>query len=159
MSYIYFIKADDRVKIGFSHDPLKRMKELQTGQHRSLRLMGVIEGSLGDEKALHKRFAQYRTRGEWFRLSEEVIGFIECNIGGMITMEKYFCKRVRRDTGSKLRASDLLTDFRAWLKEQNKPPMHSALIIDSMKLWFDIFSIHVEVVDRKAYIHEMRLVA
>lgn len=65
----YLIAADDSplVKIGYTGgDPMKRLAGLQTGQPATLRLVRFWPGDY--ERALHRRFAQHRKRGEWFDL-------------------------------------------------------------------------------------------
>lgn len=72
--YTYFIIENEdndahRIKIGFSKDPKKRIRALQTGSSRKLALMGWIE-SEGKilEQSLHKKYASYRLNGEWFSI-------------------------------------------------------------------------------------------
>lgn len=64
------------VKIGWSKDPLKRHKYLQTAHTDKLTILGVKEGSASDETALHDSFANFRLRGEWFRLEGRVCQFV-----------------------------------------------------------------------------------
>ncbi|MDH5651290.1 MAG: GIY-YIG nuclease family protein [Gammaproteobacteria bacterium] len=72
--YTYFIIENEdndihRIKIGFSKEPAKRIKELQTGNSRKLALMGWIEtGDASLEKRLHKKFKSSRINGEWFSI-------------------------------------------------------------------------------------------
>ncbi|MDO9520607.1 MAG: GIY-YIG nuclease family protein [Pseudohongiella sp.] len=75
--YTYFIvenedSAEWRIKIGFSKNPGKRIRELQTGSSRKLAILGWIES--GDsflEKALHLKYQQHRLNGEWFSIEPE----------------------------------------------------------------------------------------
>lgn len=78
VSGIYFATVDGHtVKIGFASDVPARLRTLQTASHRPLHLLVVIAGSQADERQLHKRFAEHRVQGEWFRLSNEIKDFIE----------------------------------------------------------------------------------
>lgn len=69
---VYFIKTDDcYVKIGIAREVGKRIKALQTGNHKKLKLSGVIksltkEKALLCEKKLHNFFRCHRVGGEWF---------------------------------------------------------------------------------------------
>ena len=74
---IYFIRDGDAVKIGFAADPKNRLRSLRTGNSRKIFILGVMDGGLNEEAALHLRFGSDRIRGEWFRLSHEIISFIE----------------------------------------------------------------------------------
>jgi hypothetical protein len=74
---IYFIQNGDAVKIGVTiHDARDRLAYLQTATPHKLTLLGHIEGSYDEERALHRRFAHLRIRNEWFRLTRELIEFI-----------------------------------------------------------------------------------
>jgi len=83
---IYFIqsKSDGRVKIGSSSDPEARLKQLQTGSSAELILIGKLPGSVDEERALHKRFAEHKTDGEWFFPAKEIFDFINNPIGELL---------------------------------------------------------------------------
>ena len=71
---VYFIQSDDgRVKIGFARQPSQRLKELQTGSPRRLRLVGLALGGPATERHLHRLFSDFRIAGEWFHPHELVI--------------------------------------------------------------------------------------
>lgn len=79
---VYFIAENEnedfdslRVKIGRSHNILRRLKELQTGSPYELKLMGWIESDKDSEleSILHERYASRCTRQEWFQLHPEVV--------------------------------------------------------------------------------------
>ena len=57
----------NEVKIGYSKNPNCRLSSFKTGTTDDLTLLGVIYGTLEDEQKLHKRFAQYKIKGEIFR--------------------------------------------------------------------------------------------
>lgn len=65
--YIYAIRAGDRVKIGYSADPLSRFVKIRADSPLPVKLLGVQPGDRGVERKLHERFAEYRVHGEWFR--------------------------------------------------------------------------------------------
>ncbi len=76
---VYFIRAvtTHRVKIGFTElDPVSRLATLQIGSPEKLELIGSLAGSMADERAIHKQFANQRQSGEWFTLSPEIQQFI-----------------------------------------------------------------------------------
>lgn len=74
---IYFVRSGDAVKIGYAERPDKRIPSLKTANPNELVVLGVMEGGVGDEKELHRRFSRRRLRGEWFELSNEILVFIE----------------------------------------------------------------------------------
>tara|TARA_R110000751_G_scaffold157283_2_gene262766 strand:+ start:3837 stop:4556 length:720 start_codon:yes stop_codon:yes gene_type:complete len=76
---IYFIEAVglDRVKIGYSKTPIKRMAELQTGCPVELKMIRFCQGEMCEEKQLHKQLSHFREIGEWFRLTDGTKNTIE----------------------------------------------------------------------------------
>jgi hypothetical protein len=72
----YFIQSESgHVKIGRSHNPLARLKSLQTGRHDRLKIVKIIKNDV--ETQLHQRFAHLRESGEWFRCDKELADFLE----------------------------------------------------------------------------------
>ena len=71
--YVYFIQqGNGSIKIGVSANPESRLKSLQTGNSRRLRLLGAVKFSnrmeaMGVEKELHDKYFNLRCQGEWFR--------------------------------------------------------------------------------------------
>lgn len=73
---IYFIienenLTDPRIKIGFSNEPIIRLKQLQTGNPRALALMGWINADKDYEKKLHEKYLDSNASGEWFEICPE----------------------------------------------------------------------------------------
>lgn len=60
-------------KIGCAKDPEKRISALNTGSSVYLKCLGTIdtENMYSFEKALHREFAEYRDKGEWFRFGSK----------------------------------------------------------------------------------------
>ena len=77
---VYFARAGKTgpVKIGYAKDdPEKRVKYLQTGCPEQLEILYVINKCVRTfEGFLHKEFAKYKIRGEWFTYSPEIDKFI-----------------------------------------------------------------------------------
>jgi hypothetical protein len=77
MKYIYVIceAASAPVKIGFSADPEKRVKQLQTGHANVLTLFHKEEVEDEQvrvlERMVHKAIRHLRHTGEWFNLTPE----------------------------------------------------------------------------------------
>lgn len=79
---VYFIEDNiERIKIGFSNDPQKRLRELQTGSSNSLHLIGSIPGGKHLESKLHSNFAHLKLKNEWFHATQGLRGFIEMELG------------------------------------------------------------------------------
>lgn len=88
-SWVYFIRAgeDGPIKIGFTGgSPYVRMRDLQTGNHERLRLLGAVPGTSKDENAFHRRFGDLRGEGEWFRPEPRLIQFIEDSISYVVEL-------------------------------------------------------------------------
>lgn len=81
--YIYVIKnpLNETVKIGVAQDVDKRIRQLQTGAGIELELIYksiICSNAFAIERDVHEYFKEYRTFGEWFKISPEVvIDFLE----------------------------------------------------------------------------------
>jgi hypothetical protein len=74
---IYFLQDGEcgRVKIGYTANMAGRYPNAVPGNRRPI-VLGVMEGTLDDELALHCRFASIALRGEMFRPTDELLTFI-----------------------------------------------------------------------------------
>lgn len=76
-SFIYVIGYDvaGPLKIGISANPEKRLRQLQTGQDKQLRLFHIEETIAGYprfmEGFIHSNLAPKRIKGEWFDVAVE----------------------------------------------------------------------------------------
>ena len=71
--YLYVINnTENKCKIGFSSDPHKRLKTLQTGSSTNLKLHHYVEVPAARVKMLeskiHHELSYLRLRGEWFNI-------------------------------------------------------------------------------------------
>ena len=78
---VYFlqeaIENPTAIKIGSGNDPMSRKESLEAGNPIKLKLLAVMRGSIKEEKALHKRFAELRLHREWFRYEDPLRCFVE----------------------------------------------------------------------------------
>lgn len=77
-SFIYLV-LDERtgcIKIGRSKTPSARERTLQS-ENPAHRMLFALRGDADLERQLHRQFAEYQVRGEWFRLSEAQIESIK----------------------------------------------------------------------------------
>src|SRR6478609_1004056 len=74
--YVYLFKAGDFYKIGFSGDPSKRLKDIQSSCPLPVEIIRTwIHGDAANiEMDLHALFASKRLEGEWFALDESDLG-------------------------------------------------------------------------------------
>jgi len=66
-TYLIGIEGSHLTKIGKTNNPKARLEQLQTGQPVSLSLLWTCTGFY--EGKLHRRFKDYRVRGEWYDLT------------------------------------------------------------------------------------------
>lgn len=64
--YLIFNEKNKYFKIGFSKNPLKREKTLQA-EEPDIVILRIWERGRDFEKFLHKKYANFRVRGEWFK--------------------------------------------------------------------------------------------
>jgi hypothetical protein len=71
---VYFIVdgSGKNCKIGFTTDIEKRHYAIQHAHGDAINVMYLCEGSVVDEKILHKALGHYRKMGEWFEYNIEV---------------------------------------------------------------------------------------
>jgi hypothetical protein len=71
---VYFVTCREMnsVKIGSSLEPNARLKEIQTGCPFPLKLEAVLPGGHEEEHDYHRRFADERLQGEWFKLTDMI---------------------------------------------------------------------------------------
>lgn len=77
--YVYIIgnKKEGICKIGYSKNPFKRLKELQTGCPYKLEIFVVVRGNISTESLLQKKYKKYKSNGEWFFYKEDLKKSIE----------------------------------------------------------------------------------
>ena len=76
---IYFVEpvGGGAIKIGFTRgDPLIRLAQIQVSSPVKLHLRGAVPGDPVVEAALHHRFADHRTFGEWFAPAPEILDYL-----------------------------------------------------------------------------------
>lgn len=73
---VYFAKAGDRIKIGWSRKVGVRIAQLQTGNPAPVQLLATVPGARALERQLHTRFAEHRVSGEWFRDDPDLVTYI-----------------------------------------------------------------------------------
>jgi|TARA_B110000093_G_C12710634_1_gene302052 hypothetical protein len=76
---IYFLKANNRIKIGYANDPTQRIPSIQTSSPFELEVLLIINGNYDRERELHQKFEAFRKSGEWFEYSEPIKNFISQN--------------------------------------------------------------------------------
>lgn len=69
--HIYFVKAGDLIKIGYSTNLRQRLSQLGP-----VVLLATITGTMEDEKALHHQFGEYWDHGEYFRPGQRLMDHI-----------------------------------------------------------------------------------
>lgn len=74
---VYFLRdAQDFVKIGWTTNLSRRIRELQTAQSGRFHLLGSIPGGEAMEAVMHRFFSHYHARGEWFVMGARLRLFI-----------------------------------------------------------------------------------
>jgi hypothetical protein len=76
--YIYFVSSPEssRIKIGYTGNPEKRIESLLTSSPSPLETLKVIEGTVAEERDLHRRFSHLRQHREWFTDCPELREYI-----------------------------------------------------------------------------------
>ena len=72
---VYIAVDGDRMKIGVSSAPIKRIAKLKTG-NPGITLMEAWDGCIEDERAIHDRLDRFSIWGEWFVFSDETVAAV-----------------------------------------------------------------------------------
>jgi DNA-binding NtrC family response regulator len=104
---IYFLQRgqDGPIKIGFTSkdDVSQRMATLQTACPERLTLIGMIEGGLDREKALHRLFSNHKLGGEWFDSTPRIFIYLL----GLILGRKLGDSDDKMETSGKQKSNDI----------------------------------------------------
>lgn len=78
-SVIYVVSrgSDGAVKIGWTSDVERRVRELRKETHDTIAILAMLPGDKPNELRLHARFAAERIDGEWFRRSSAIDAFLD----------------------------------------------------------------------------------
>lgn len=71
--HVYFAVRGERLKIGFSVRPHKRIHDLEFAAGAPFDEVILVKGTRALEGKLHRRFAEYRLMGEWFEAAPEIM--------------------------------------------------------------------------------------
>jgi hypothetical protein len=77
--YLYAISDGKNLKVGYSKDPKSRLKRLQTGSSKPLKLLWQCLCAYSDtdarkqERKLHRRLRRHNIQGEWYQFDCLVI--------------------------------------------------------------------------------------
>jgi len=73
--YVYFIQGQHggAIKIGYSVNPQKRLKELQTGYPDTLKILVMLPGNEYTRDIFHRQLKESRLNGKWFKPDNLVI--------------------------------------------------------------------------------------
>jgi hypothetical protein len=75
--FVYAIGDGERVKIGWSEDPIRRLNKIRSDCPNEAHLLGLISATRMQEAEAHKLLAPWHIRGEWFRHEGAVAAFID----------------------------------------------------------------------------------
>lgn len=71
-SWVYFMRHDQIIKIGYSKNPRKRAAALASAE-----ILATEPGGVERESELHSRFRAHRLHGEWFTPAPELLDYID----------------------------------------------------------------------------------
>lgn len=77
-SVVYFVQFGNSgpIKIGSTSTLKSRLAQLGSSTAQQIVLLGYLQGSVREEKSLHRRFQHLLLYGELFSPSEEILSFI-----------------------------------------------------------------------------------
>lgn len=74
---VYFIRVGRKVRIGYSKNPYRRLSSVRCHSTQAVvKLLSFVEGDRKTEKAFHRKFAEYRYRGDFYHHTGKLRGYI-----------------------------------------------------------------------------------
>jgi len=70
--WVYFVARGDKVKIGTSVNPTKRIRDLECAGGSAFDQVVLTPGRQALESRYHRQFAEHRLVGEWFTLAQPI---------------------------------------------------------------------------------------
>ncbi len=77
LQYVYFIRSQEFVKIGWTTSMETRLNNCQIGNPHPIELMAIMVGGPDEEATLHAHFRDDHHRGEWFWLMDGTKSLID----------------------------------------------------------------------------------
>jgi len=75
---VYFVKAGDYIKIGYSKNEKAfktRLSSYKTSCPFEVEVLGTLDGGVEEERNIMNYFIKFHTRGEWFNYDESIENF------------------------------------------------------------------------------------
>jgi len=77
LEFIYFVRSEEFVKIGWATSVETRMNSLRVNNPHPVELIALMVGGQTEEAMLHANFRGDHHRGEWFRLSDTIRSLLD----------------------------------------------------------------------------------
>jgi hypothetical protein len=77
LQYVYFIRSEWFVKIGWATSMETRLNSCQVNNPHPVELLALMVGGVDEETMLHAHFHSDHHRGEWFRLSDGIQSLVD----------------------------------------------------------------------------------
>ena len=71
--FVYFVRRANQIKIGYTGDPKKRIRDLELMGGSGFDDVVIRRGDRALEMAYHREFADRRITGEWFAVCDEIL--------------------------------------------------------------------------------------
>ncbi|MEQ5789067.1 GIY-YIG nuclease family protein [Erythrobacter sp. NFXS35] len=76
--YVYFFQAaNGPIKIGIARNVPNRLAQVQSHNAYLVDVLAITEGGRAQEMAYHRRFKQWRLKGEWFEPAADILAEID----------------------------------------------------------------------------------
>lgn len=108
---IYFIQAENYVKVGYTSNLRSRYKKYVTENPNAVKLLAQCKGGFDIEKKAHTRMKPWHHRGEWFHLNDESRAMIRLIIHENADNIEPTVTRVRRDKRKHLKTLEYLKEY------------------------------------------------
>ena len=91
--YFLYDPQENAMKVGTACNVNQRLCTLEVGNARDLVFIGSIPGGLEEERLIHQSMTEQRIRGEWYRMTREIMAMIR----GVCAENRTRCEHARAE--------------------------------------------------------------
>ena len=129
MGFIYVLRSEGFLKIGWSRNPEARLRTAKTFNPRPVDLVGFFDAEDRQEREVHIKFSAYRLNGsEWFKDEGEVAAWAATlSVGGNDILTDW----IKAHRGSQVRLAKHLNVTRSNISQWRKVPVEHLVRVEA----------------------------
>lgn len=86
-TWVYFVRCGDRIRIGYSGDPDRMVRNLKTEEGITTDLVLTIPGGRETADTIQHRFRHLSIDGSWFMAGPALLAFLQAEAGSPLVLD------------------------------------------------------------------------